>query len=143
MPSIEDLDAKIENKKREIEKFEKQKKELIAKYEKENKDCQKTVFNLIGEWVVNEAGVDWKQLNLNELKKFLNENKELIRLSCFEEEQELSEAKKMLNSYKKTKRMRRKTKKTEEPKDEISETQLDSDSEVPVSLNDSQMLFFN
>ena len=65
MPTVEELDAKIEERRRQIARFEERKKALIAKEREQQKKWQTLVVSAIGETVIREAGCTWTDIDLD------------------------------------------------------------------------------
>ena len=128
MPTVEELDAKIEERRRQIARFEERKKALIAKEREQQKKWQTLVDSAIGETVIREAGCTWTDIDLDCLQSWLDERAEDLH------DPVVADAKRALDRFKKAQRRTQDAKgvEVEEPvgKPEIPET--DDPEAVPV-----------
>ena len=134
MPTVEELDAKIEERRRQIAPFEEPKKALLAKEREQQKKCQTLVVSALGETVIREAGCTWTDIDLDCLQSWLDERAEDLHDSVVIEGQTPADAKRALDRFKKAQRRTQDAKgvEVEEPvgKPEIPET--DDPEAVPV-----------
>lgn len=128
MPTVEELDAKIEERRRQIARFEERKKALIAKEREQQKKWQTLVVSAIGETVIREAGCTWTDIDLDCLQSWLDERAEDLHDSVVIEGQTPADAKRALDRFKKAQKRPQAAKGVEEP--EIPET--DDPEAVPV-----------
>lgn len=115
MSTVEELDAKIEERKRQIARFEERKKALIAKEREQQKKWRASVVSAIGETVIREAGCAWTDIDLDCLQSWLDERAEDLHDSVVIEGQTPADAKRALDRFKKAQKRPQAAKGVEEP----------------------------
>lgn len=74
--TVEDLDAKIEAKRREIAQMEDRRRKLVAKNREQERKWAAALMAEAGRRVVEATGCDWSRLDLGALSLFLAEHAE-------------------------------------------------------------------
>lgn len=71
MATITELDAKIEEKRRQIERYQARKRALVAKERAQQRKWRASVLEGIGRSVLDAAGCEWSRVDLEALRLWL------------------------------------------------------------------------
>lgn len=99
MTTVEEIDEKIEERKRQIAKFESRKKAMLAKEREQSRKWRAATITAVGEAVLSVAGCDWTQLDVAELHSWLDENSATVRSRLVTDKTSPAEAKERLDAY--------------------------------------------
>lgn len=100
MATIAELDGKIQERKKQIARFEKRKKALLAKEREQEKKWKTAALTAMGELLLEALGCSWAELDLTDLGEFLSDQSGSIRELVVREGRTPSEAKSALDEFK-------------------------------------------
>ena len=127
MPTIADLDKKLENKKHEIAQLEERKKALIAKEREQARKWKAATVAALGEMLLGALGNEWTSVDLDALSGWLAENEEALRTRAVIDARTPVEAKKALDAFKKPSKQAKET--------DVAQPTPTPDVQPPVSFN--------
>lgn len=100
MATIAELDEKIQERKKQIARFEKRKKALLAKEREQEKKWKTAALTAMGELLLEALGCSWAELDLTDLDECLSDQSGSIRELVVREGRTSSEAKRALDEFK-------------------------------------------
>lgn len=115
MPTVSELDEKLEELKRQTLKVKEQRKEAVRKEREQARKWKAATLSAIGDAVLSSLEASWTDIDLGGLQTWLAENADDIRLLAVTDPRTPAEAKEALDAFK------RPAKQREAPADAIPE----------------------
>ena len=111
MPTVSEIDGKLDELKRQAAALKEQRKVAAAKEREQARKWKAATLAAIGETVLKTLGADWTAIDLEGLQGWLAESAEDIRLMAVTDTRTPVEAKEALDAFKRSS----KPKRTEKP----------------------------
>ena len=102
MPTIEELDQRIEERRQQIARYEARKKAILAKEREQARKWKAATLTAVGEAVLRAMGCDWTQIDMESLQSWLYAHAADLRSSTFDEVMEPKQAKDLLDKFKRS-----------------------------------------
>lgn len=119
MPTVEEIDERIEEHKRQIARMEERKRAILAKQREQERKWKAMCLSAIGEAVLDAAGCDWNELDVEALSDSLTASGRDMFADAVAEGRSPADAKAALDDFKRLRKTRKQAKASEpEPQDE-------------------------
>ena len=105
MPTVSEIDGKLDELKRQAAALKEQRKVAAAKEREQARKWKAATLATIGETVLKTLGADWTDIDLEGLQGWLADNAEDIRLMAVTDPRTPVEAKEALDAFKRSSRM--------------------------------------
>lgn len=107
MPTVSEIDGKLDELKRQAAALKEQRKVAAAKEREQARKWKAATLATIGETVLKTLGADWTDIDLEGLQGWLADNAEDIRLMAVTDPRTPVEAKEALDAFKRSSKPKR------------------------------------
>lgn len=107
MPTVSEIDGKLDELKRQAAALKEQRKVAAAKEREQARKWKAATLAAIGEIVLKTLGADWTDIDLEGLQGWLADNAEGIRLMAVTDPRTPVEAKEALDAFKRSSKPKR------------------------------------
>ena len=119
MPTVEEIDERIEEHKRQIARMEERKRAILAKQREQERKWKAMCLSAIGEAVLDAVGCDWNELDVEALSDSLTASGRDMFADAVAEGRSPADAKAALDDFMRLCKTRKQAKASEpEPQDE-------------------------
>lgn len=119
MPTVEEIDERIEEHRRQIARMEERKRAILAKQREQERKWKAACLSAIGEAVLDAAGCAWNELDVEVLSVRLTASGGDVLADAVAEGRSPADAKAALDDFKRLLKTRKQAKASEpEPQDE-------------------------
>ena len=123
MPTVEEIDERIEEHRRQIARMEERKRAILAKQREQERKWKAACLSAIGEAVLDAAGCAWNELDVEALSDRLTASGRDVLADAVAEGRSPADAKAALDDFKRLLKSRKQAKASEpEPQDEPAQT---------------------
>lgn len=100
MPTVSELDEKLEDLKRQTLRVKEQRKEAVRKEREQARKWRAMTLTAIGETVASSLGASWTDIDLESLREWLDASADELRQQAVKESRTPAEAKEALDAFK-------------------------------------------
>lgn len=100
MPTVSELDEKLEDLKRQTLRVKEQRKEAVRKEREQARKWRAMTLTAIGEAVASSLGTPWTDIDLESLREWLDANADALRQFAVTEHRTPAKAKEALDAFK-------------------------------------------
>lgn len=100
MPTVSELDEKLEDLKRQTLRVKEQRKEAVRREREQARKWRAATLTAIGDTVLSSLGASWTDIDLASLQAWLEENAGDIRMLTVTDPRTPTEAKEALDAFK-------------------------------------------